>query len=78
MADYTTSIDTKQHIVALERAIGAKRGEIVGKVLLALQNNHPLNNMRDLAQILGVSHQTIYNWLQDYNNYLNEEGVSTN
>lgn len=79
MADYTTQIDTKQHIVALERAIGAKRGEIVGKLLLALSKKHPLANVRDMAEILGVSYQTIYNWIQDYNNYLNEEkGVSNN
>lgn len=77
MQDYTTQIDTKQHIVALERAIGAKRGEIIGKFLLALQNNKPLLNVRDMAEILGVSTQTLYNWLQDYNNYLNEEGVQS-
>lgn len=75
MNDYTTQINTKTHIVALERAIGAKRGEIVGKFLLALQKGQPLLNVRDMAHILGVSSQTIYNWLQDYSNYLNEEGV---
>ena len=77
MIDYTIKVDTKPHVIALERAIGAKRGEIVGKFLLALNNQRPLLNVKDMSEILGVSTQTIYNWLQDYNNYLKEEGVQS-
>jgi transposase len=73
MDDYSINIETKDYVVSLERAMGAKRGEIVGKILLAARSGKSIQNADDLSAVLGVTRATIYNWLQDYKNFLDGE-----
>lgn len=73
MEDYNTIIDTKDYVISLERAIGAKRGEIVGKLILYVRAGKRLTEVDNFAAALGVTRTTIYNWLQDYSQFLDKE-----
>lgn len=72
--DYTTSINYKEHTDEITRMVGAKLGEVYGKILTAAKKGQCIQNTDDLARIVGVTDQTIYNRLQDYIKFTNQKG----
>lgn len=71
MNDYTPTKQTfKDLIIALERANTAEKGEICAKLLLSTKVT-----VVELASILGVSRQTIFNWVNEFKNSISEGGA---
>lgn len=67
MTQYTTKSTFNDLVVALQRANTIEKGEICAKVLLSKHISQS-----ELASILGVERQTIYNWVSAFNSSVQE------
>ncbi|GEM_PF-2558194 len=67
--DYNTSKHFKGLIASLELANSAQKGEIVAKLLLAKRIT-----VSELSKLLGVERATIYQWVNEFNNFVKGRG----